>query len=239
MSFEERFVLPGDELRLDDSRYLVGPGIHTFAPTLEQFERGLQPPPPIASKAGMFCAARQRAFVDNEQIRYIPGVSDPVVGVVSGRIGDGFKVDVGCAQPAYLPSTSFEGAVSRKTRPQLPERSLVYAWIVNCEASEIEISCVNPRTGKAEKYGPLEGGAVLNLPLKQTRRLLDPKADLPKVEILGKTFPFDLAVGLNGRVWLNASSPELILELLNLTRKLKTLSSDALKQEISRVASKF
>ena len=80
-----------------------------------------------------------------------------VIGIVTEKLSEGWKVDIGCHQVAMLTIYSFEGG-TKKNRAPLKVGSLVYARIIVANKDvEPELSCVNS-TGKADVYGPLNGG---------------------------------------------------------------------------------
>ena len=58
-------------------------------------------------------------------------------------------------------------------------------------------------TGQAV-FGELKGGLLAAVPTDLARRLLDPTCAL--LAALGAAFPFEVAVGLNGLVWVHAGA---------------------------------
>lgn len=83
---------------------------------------------------------------------------------------------------------------------------------------EPEIECFDPATGKSDGFGELKGGLMVTCSLQTCRqyvpprhdakaerlRLLDPK--FPLLTALAGHFPFETAVGLNGRIWFKAGT---------------------------------
>jgi exosome complex component RRP40 len=102
---------------------------------------------------------------------------------------------------------------------------------------EPELDCINPATAKADGFGELKEGfmfkcslglcrryvrASISMPvyscpdeqiLIYIHRLLDP--DNPVLHYLGNVFAFETAVGLNGRVWVNAPTPPQVVVAVN------------------------
>lgn len=118
----------------------------------------------------------------------------------------------------FLPQLAFEGA-SRKTRPQLKNGDVVYARVLSVgvgPGAEIELTCVNPATGKAEPggLGPLSGGMVFDISVGLAARLMLPggSGGVTVLEDLGKRLEsqggFEIAVGKNGKVWVDSSAGE-------------------------------
>lgn len=72
-----------------------------------------------------------------------------------------------------------------------------------------ELECVSQSTGKADGLGPLVGGMMFGVSLGMSRRLLMNKSvEEGKVVVLGELenagLAFEIAVGRNGRVWVNS-----------------------------------
>jgi exosome complex RNA-binding protein Rrp4 len=60
-------------------------------------------------------------------------------------------------------------------------------------------------SGKAAGFGPLNGGYILECSTGLARVLLS-KPTSPVLEALGKSLSFEIAVGMNGRVWVICTS---------------------------------
>ena len=99
---------------------------------------------------------------------------------------------------------AFEGA-TKKNRPAVAVGDLVYAkLLVASRDMEPELVCVDSY-GKKAGMGVLSGGGFMfSIPLHLVRKLLAPNSELLK--ILGSNTPFEVAVGMNGRVWVRARS---------------------------------
>lgn len=106
-----------------------------------------------------------------------------------------------------LPLLAFEG-VTRKTRPILPSNTLVYARITSAgKDTPPELTCVEPSTGKGDGLGPVKGGMIFNVSLGMARRLLaGTKGGVVLPEILGERVGFEMVVGRNGVVVVDAGS---------------------------------
>jgi exosome complex component RRP40 len=72
-----------------------------------------------------------------------------------------------------------------------------------------EIVCHNSSTGKSDGMGELKGGMVFDISLGMARRLLMAKqreeGGLAVLEDIAEKIPFEIAVGRNGRVWVNSA----------------------------------
>jgi exosome complex component RRP40 len=112
---------------------------------------------------------------------------------------------------ALLPHLAFDGA-SKRNKPALALGALVFARVATAAKHlEPELSCCvvsGPKrdwtTGQAV-FGELRGGVLLHLSSALARRLLVPTC--PLLTALGAAVPFEVAVGVNGLVWVAASTP--------------------------------
>ncbi|KAK2808988.1 hypothetical protein FQN50_004262 [Emmonsiellopsis sp. PD_5] len=152
--------------------------------------------------------------------RYLPTANDLVIAQIHHSSPDYFHCTITPHTPhAFLAQLAFEGA-TRKTRPQLKPGEIVYARVlstgVGAGGGEVELTCVNPATGKAEPggLGPLVGGMVFELSVGLAERLMMKGGEgegggVVVLEELGRRLEgmggFEVAVGRNGRVWVDCS----------------------------------
>ncbi|KAJ3039922.1 exosome non-catalytic core subunit rrp40 [Rhizophlyctis rosea] len=203
-----QLVLPGDRILYDPSsqKIKIGPG-------LQQEDTLL-----IGTKLGVLHkAAGNRWWIDSNQRRYIPATNENILGIVTHRISEGYRVDIGAAQPATLDQFAFEGATKRN-KPNLEVGTLVYAKVtVANKDMEPEIECLNQSTKKADGYGEIKGGHLFRVSLAMARSLLDPSS--PLLKLLSQSFPFEIAVGMNGRIWINAAQTIQVITAANILQK--------------------
>mmetsp|Transcript_12051 Transcript_12051/g.21598 ORF Transcript_12051/g.21598 Transcript_12051/m.21598 type:complete len:210 (-) Transcript_12051:288-917(-) len=160
----------------------------------------------ITSNVGGVLRQSKRGTFSVEGIRkrYLPTVNDLVLGTIIDRHSENFVVDIGSPFPAILPQLSFEGA-TRRNRPNLVVGDLVYARVVSVNKdTDPVLTCVDA-AGRASGFGGLKGGLTVTCSLNQAARLLrqpPPSA----VENLAVNMQFELAVGMNGKVWVKAAT---------------------------------
>lgn len=80
-----------------------------------------------------------------------------------------------------------------------------------------EINCINPATGKADGFGVLEGGYMFKVSLDFARKCLDP--DFIIFKLAKKHFEFEVAVGMNGRIWINSDNAKHIFLIANFIQR--------------------
>lgn len=178
-----------------------------------------------ATQAGLLTIDNNRNAISLQTFpnrRYIPTANDLIIAQVQRSSQDFFHCIITPHAPlAVLGQLAFEGA-SKKTRPNLKQGDLVYARVLSVgigAGTEIELTCVNPATGKAEPggLGLLSGGMVFDVSTGLAARLMKAgtssssaeAASVVALEELGKKFEskggFEIAVGRNGKVWVDCS----------------------------------
>ncbi|KAI6656971.1 Exosome complex component rrp40 [Oopsacas minuta] len=91
------------------------------------------------------------------------------------------------------------------------------------------MECVH-RSGKARLMGQLEEGYMVRCPLHVTRSLL--VKDSPLLHLLQDNYTFEIAVGMNGRVWLDTSKIKDMVKLVNLIQDSEFSSMEQLGEAI-------
>ncbi|RGB43510.1 hypothetical protein C1646_680754 [Rhizophagus diaphanus] len=197
---ELEVVLPGDPINITRKDLKLGPGL-----TLTQDSV-------ICIKAGILkhFSKKNIWYVENNQRRYIPAERDPVIGTVTYKGGEYYRLDIGSAHQAILPILAFEN-VSKKSRPNLNIGSLIYAKVVLANKDmEPEIWCYNPDTKKAEGFGELKNGYVIKCSLRYCRRIISQETGIRSLlKKLGEKFEFEIAAGMNGRIWICLKSKDI------------------------------
>lgn len=172
----------------------------------------------------MLCRRKPNIYyVDSYQKRYIPAKNDSVIGVVQTKTMDLFWVDINASEPAgrltnctiileliplstilALSYLAFEGA-TKKNRPEVNVGDLVYCKVVLANPDlEPELVCVDS-TGKKGKLGQLgDDGLMFPCSINLVRKILNEKCSL--LHLLSKETPYELAAGINGRIWINTKS---------------------------------
>jgi len=150
-------------------------------------------------------------YIDNHQMRYVPSRGENVIGIIIKKGGDEAIVDIGCSEPAIVDLLSFEGATKRN-KPQLKTGDILFAKILTaCKDMEAELVCVDGY-GKSVGFGVLPAdGFMFTVSLEYARRLLSPDSYILKR--LGQKLKFEIAVGVNGRVWLKSTTTQKTLVL--------------------------
>lgn len=213
-------VLPGQQLTADQLPQTTSNRTLTLGPGLSYL-----PPSTITTTvAGSLQTDARKNALWIESLnggRYMPSVGDLVISTVHHSSTDTFHCSLSPHTPlVLLGQLSFEGA-TKKTRPQLNPGNLVYARVNKSDKwSDVEIECVSPATGKSDGLGPLKGGMLFHVSAGLARRLImgGGKGGLVLLEEIGEKIRFEVAIGRNGAIWVDASS---VGEVVNIGRILK------------------
>lgn len=171
---------------------------------------------------------------------------------------DYYRVNIFGSHSALLNVLSFEGATKRN-RPQLDPGCLIYCRIVKGFGGgrmDPEVSCKvgggnGTNSGKSTyneddddeydggaarkdwmtnegTYGPLTGGTSFRISLGLSRELLLPKnAVLSALDKSG--IPFEIAMGVNGMVWVNSPEPEITIMLTNAIKNSEVMAEEQVR----------
>ncbi|KAK6249481.1 K Homology domain [Theobroma cacao] len=174
-------------------------------------------------KAGTLRFSKPNKYwVESSQKRYTPCVEDTVLGIVVDSKADNFLIDIKGPVLAFLPVLAFEGG-TRRNIPKFEVGTLLYLRVVKANfGMNPELSCTDA-SGKAAEFGPLKDGYMFETSTGLSRKLLS-SPTCPVLEALGKKLSFEIAVGLNGRVWVNAATPDTIVVVANAIMNSESLS---------------
>ncbi|KAG8944212.1 exosome non-catalytic core subunit rrp40 [Tulasnella sp. 408] len=220
------FVLPGDPVPIPQTPgkpLKLGPGL-LHVPSGDGSD---SPDTVIATKAGVLGSNKKRKelWVEGNAIRYVPAPQESVVGIITNRSGEGYRVDIAGAHTACLDSLSFEGA-SKRNKPNLKVfvfkvGSIVYARVSLAHKDmEPELECFDANTRKAEGFGELKGGFMFPRPI--FLRLFDQSYFL--LPTLGAKFQMEIVLGLNGRIWIKTAEPKATIAIARCIDAVDTLS---------------
>lgn len=199
-------VLPGD-IAVDipkcasTTKVVLGPGLYNENNTV------------LINKCGILRKKSPNTYwVDCQQKRYIPSRGETVLGTVVNKGGDVFKVDIGASEHASLSYLAFEGA-TKKNRPDVNIGDVIFAKLLIASRDlEPELVCVDSH-GKKGKLGVVSDGFVFNCSLNLVRKILNPKC--PLLKALAKEYPYEIAAGMNGKIWIKARSTRETIAIAN------------------------
>lgn len=131
---------------------------------------------------------------------------------------------------------AFEGA-TKKNRPEINVGDLVYCKVVLANPDlEPELVCVDS-TGKKGKLGELTEGLMFACSINLVRKILNDKCRL--MHLLSKESPFELAAGINGRIWINSKSLRTTILLRDIILKAEHTPHDEMFRLVNEFASEL
>lgn len=154
-------------------------------------------------------------------------VGDNVIGLITARHGDFYKVDLASCHGATLSNLAFEGATKRN-RPNLQIGNIVYCKvIISGKDIEPEVTCMGENL-KSNGLGELKNGFLTVVSCTLARKLALMSSEI--LDSIGKTIAFEIVIGMNGRIWINSASSELTL---NISDSLKEADKLPANEQIS------
>ncbi|XP_010447426.1 PREDICTED: putative exosome complex component rrp40 [Camelina sativa] len=191
-----------------------------------------------AMRAGKLSYSKPNKYwVQISHKRYIPRPEDHVLGIVVESKADNFWVDIKGPQLALLPVLAFEGG-TRRNIPKFEVGTLLYRRVVKTNTGmNPEVSCTDA-SGKAASFGPLRDGFMFETSTGLSRMLLS-SPTCPVIEALGKKLSFEIAVGLNGRVWVNAAAPRTVIIVSNAMMNSESLSGTQQRIMVEKLLAKI
>ncbi|KAL3831183.1 hypothetical protein ACJMK2_044781 [Sinanodonta woodiana] len=224
--------LPGDTIHnLNKSektgKIIIGPGLRQESETI------------IVSKPGILRHKEPNMYwIDSYQKRYVPVKGEQVLGVVTVKAGDVFRVDVGGSEQATLSYLSFEGATKRN-RPDVKVGDIVFArLLVANKDMEPELICIDG-AGRSSGMGVIgrDRGFMFTCSLNLIRKILSPGCILLKT--LGNGNRFEITVGMNGRVWIHGRSVVDTIMVANAISAAEFMDNNQIRAMCSKLADRF
>ena len=128
---------------------------------------------------------------------------------------------------------AFEGA-TKKNRPNVNVGDIVYAkLLVASRDMEAELVCVDSY-GKKAGLGVLSGGGfVFSVPLHVIRKLLS--KDCVLLSTLGANLSFEVAVGMNGRIWIRGKTAKETISLANAISAAEFMTNEEIKRMVNKL----
>lgn len=241
-------VFPGDTLHIKSGVLRLGNGILSNISTTNTLlctRMGELQKLPYSNVDGN--AIGTRISILTHMKRYIPAVDDLVVGHVTEAHAEYYRVDIGAAEDAMLPALAFEGA-SKRNKPNLGVGAIVYARISAAHTiMECELSCISPHISKewvtgAAFFGELNSGMTIKcslrlaaLLLQSTHESANPQSEKRLLYLLGKHFPYEVAIGMNGRIWIRSTTNKNTLVIAEAIRHSENLPPAAIPSMIDNL----
>ncbi len=166
---------------------------------------------------------------------YSPKVDDFVIGTITQKNPEFYKVDIGTYTHAILNTKDFEGA-SKKTKPNLNLGDLVFARIYKVNKFDAPVlSCVsqfdvkNWASGESF-FGQLKNGNVYNFPMQHAWSFIN--SDNYLLNRLNDMVSFEIVVGHNGKMWINSDTNANIMDIYKLLIKSTNMENNEIEKMV-------
>jgi exosome complex component RRP40 len=232
-SVEKKFtvVLPGQAVPIptDTTKIRVGRGLLADQSSL------------VATRCGILRDLKGRLDVQGNERCYLPEPEDIVLGTVIEKHTESYRLEIGTTHPARLNALAFEGA-SKRNRPNIAVGGLVYCRVeVANKDIETELTCISPYMKKdwvtgESLYGELKDGYAFQCSINLARSLFAGTAPVLN-ELEKHGVPFEIAAGVNGRVWVKAETALQTVVIANAILNSDGMPSGAMKHMVARLVS--
>jgi len=179
-----------------------------------------------------------RWSVSKDVKRYIPKRDDSVVGVVTDTRSWEATVDIGGPKRAKMSLLAFEGATKR-SKPSIEVGSVLYCRVLK-DSKDLppELTCKHPYFKKdwvtgQNIYSELKGGYVIPIEKHFAKRLLE--SDCFVLKEIALHFKYEVAIGLNGRVWVNSGRIKDTVLICNMIQNAVYLTNEQTQQMVNEL----
>ena len=178
-------------------------------------------------------------ILEKHRKQYYPKVGDQIVGVIEDRGGDFFRVNIFSGVPAIMSRLAFDGATKRN-RPELRKGDILYCQVASAQPDvDVELTCMSSAVGFKKDwssgeaiYQGLGEGLICHTSISFAEKLLLP--DCPLLNHLGARLSFEIAIGVNGAIWINGNTIADIIMIKNIIENAQTLA-DSPESQIALV----
>ncbi|XP_067323081.1 exosome complex component RRP40 isoform X2 [Anolis sagrei] len=176
------------------------------------------------------------AEADSERLRLSangPQKGKLVCGPGLRRGGEGLLVTK-CGLLRYRGPGSGSGGVYWVDSQQRRVGDLIYGqFIVANKDMEPEMVCIDS-SGRANGMGVIgQDGFLFKVSLGLIRKLLAPDCEI--IQDLGQLYPFELVLGMNGRIWVKAKTIQQTLIVTNVLEACEHMTAEQRKQAVAKV----
>ena len=139
---------------------------------------------------------------------YYPSLEDVVIGIITMKTFEYYKLDIGSSHESILNSIDFEGA-TKKTKPNLNIGDAVFCKVSNVNKfNNSSLTCKSDNNKKTwstgeSTFGVLNGGKIYDYNLNYSWILINNNI---VIERLKDFCDFELCIGMNGKLWIKSDN---------------------------------
>lgn len=195
------FLFPGE--RYNFNRNLLSYNIFSYQPKKNTSQS-------LVSKKTSIINLAEQSMVYIGKF-YTPNIDDVVIGIITQKSFEYYKLNINSSREGYLSSIEFEGA-TKKTKPNLQVGDIVFSRVIHENKFDNTIlSCKDLEGSKnwssgESRFGVLNGGNLYKINRLHCFKLLT--EDDWVIDRLRDFCEFEICIGMNGNIWINAETDD-------------------------------
>lgn len=182
MAKERQIVVPGETI-VSGNEFLPGDGAYRDATDV------------VAKRYGIVNVFEKYVKVIPVSGVYYPRRGNTIIGTIVDITFNGWLIDFGSAQNAFLPVAEVPRYVNKNEMAEFldfGESVIVKVWDVKSRGVDVSM--------KMRGYGKIEGGMIISVGPNQVPRIIGREGSM--VKIIKDATGCDVTVGQNGKVWI-------------------------------------
>lgn len=186
---KRRIVVPG-EVIVSGNEFLPGDGAYRDNEDV------------IANRFGIMNIFEKHVRVVPVSGAYYPKRGNSIIGTVVDITFNGWLIDFGGAQNAFLPVAEVPRYVNKNEMAEFldfGESVIVKVWDVKSRGVDVSM--------KMRGYGKIDGGMIVSIGPNQVPRVIGREGSM--VKMIKDATGCDITVGQNGKVWINGKSTDM------------------------------
>lgn len=185
---DRQIVIPGETI-VSGNEYLPGEGAYREGTEV------------VAGRYGISNISDKHVRVIPVSGAYYPRRGNTIIGTIVDITFNGWLIDFGGAQNAFLPVSEVSRYINRNELREFldfGESVVVKVWDVKSRGVDVSM--------KMRGFGKIEGGMIISVNPNKVPRIIGKEGSM--VRILKNSIGCDITVGQNGKVWISGGSSD-------------------------------
>ncbi len=188
MEKERQMVIPGETI-VSGNEFLPGDGAYRSGTDV------------VAERYGVSNISDKHVRVIPISGAYYPRRGNTIIGTIADITFNGWLIDFGGAQNAFLPVSEVPRYINRnELREYLDFGDSVVVKVWDVKSRGVDASM------KMRGFGKIEGGVIINVSPNKVPRIIGKEGSM--VKMIKDSTGCNLTVGQNGKVWISGDSSD-------------------------------
>ena len=188
MEKERQMVIPGETI-VSGNEFLPGDGAYRSGTEV------------VAERYGISNISEKHVRVIPVSGAYYPRRGNTIIGTIADITFNGWLIDFGGAQNAFLPVSEVPRYINRnELRDYLDFGDSVVVKVWDVKSRGVDASM------KMRGFGKIEGGVIMKVSPNKVPRIIGKEGSM--VKMIKDSTGCNLTVGQNGRVWISGDSSD-------------------------------